>query len=176
MAVIEEVYPTNKSNYKINQSEAFADVIGYEECIEWYHPGDGLMVFLNVSNHMMAVYQRYGVLLCLMRRFCIYEMVDDSLGVNEEIRSILQREAIDYGFPITPPRSMTWRDVMDSIEGMPDEVLDMDAQIWLAPECGTEVWTVDKDMFPCITGLRPYDGALPAGKDNPLSFEIEGCC
>ena len=70
---------------------------------------------------------------------------------------------------------MTWREIKEFIAAQPDEVQDMPAEAWLAPRGGYERWTVHQDMFPVVTSITPYyDG--DASADNPLSFNLEGCC
>lgn len=63
-------------------------------------------------------------------------------------------------------RSMTWRDLMVAIEAMPEEVLDMDAEVWVYAdtdfyEGGHKVY----DLIPC-------DSSEPIGPSNYVSMDI----
>ena len=175
-----EIYPNNKGDVRYS-SDYFSDIADYEACLEWYEPGDGLMVFMNTENRMRAVYHRYGELLCLYDRFGLYCNVDCDNGDWPEsdaaIREILQKEALDEGFPINPPHhTMTWRELKNALKRLPDDALDLEARVWLAPQDGCKRLIVDQDVFPVVTGITAYDQDQPVSNDNPLSLNIAGCC
>lgn len=73
-------------------------------------------------------------------------------------------------------RVMTLREIKEQIASLPDEAQDTIAYAWLAPIDGCERWTVTGDMFPAVTSLTPYNADEPISKDNPMSFNLEGCC
>ena len=165
-----ELYPVNRSGMKYSE-RFFDNVRHYESCCEWYEPGDGLMVFTNGSN--LAVYERFGGLLCLYDRFGLYEMVDCEDGNyadhDADIRQMLVNEALEAGFPeFVPHQAMTWRDIKQYLDELPDTALDLEAKAWLAP---------NDDKFVRVIGLSPYyDDGEPISEENELTLNLEGCC
>lgn len=172
-----ELYPVNRNGKKYGE-RFMDDVRHYESCMSWNKPGDGLMVFTNGKD--WAVYQRFGGLLCLYDRFGLYEMVDcydgDYADHDADIRQMLVNEALEAGFPeFVPHQAMTWRDIKQYLDKLPDTALDLEAKAWLAPNDKGE-WTVKDDMFVRVTGISPYCGGEPICEENELSLNLEGCC
>lgn len=62
---------------------------------------------------------------------------------------------------------MTWRDVLEQLKQCPDEVLDMQAYVWLYEDGNYGQGNV------VITSLSPYDSDAKPSVDNELSFDLE---
>ena len=172
-----EIYPVNRSGKKYGE-RFMDDVRHYEAYVSWHEQGDGLMVFEHCGRG--AVYRRFGGLLCLYDRFGLYQHVDyggdNYADHNADIRQMLVNEALEAGFPeFVPHQAMTWRDIKQYLDKLPDTALDLEAKVWLAPNADGE-WTVKDDMFVRVTGIEPYYGGEPIGKENELSLNLEGCC
>lgn len=155
-------YPRNETGFRYSD-EHFKDVTDYNACNEWSIDGDRLEVWYDTEKHKEIVYHRFGEVLCMYDRFCTYvgnDCINDP--VEEQIAKILQDEALANGYPKTRPPEMTWRDLMERIGKLPDDVLDMPALVWVDPAnkgAKGECQVVD---------LSPYDVGKPVSEDNRL--------
>ena len=61
---------------------------------------------------------------------------------------------------------MTWRELIRQLETYSDNILDMDARVWL--HCDVDY----PDGEVNIIGVSAFDGELPAGIDNMLSLDL----
>lgn len=110
-------------------------------------------------------------LVCLIERasFALWLGTNDSHHLHDdELAIFLKMEAIDAGFPETLPIGMTWRDIRDQLNDLSDEILDMEAGVWLYNDA-----KYNMSGFNSITDLRPYDASEDASESNELSFTIK---
>lgn len=104
-----------------------------------------------------------GILVCLDERMGFgLTLCDD--GYDGKIADLLQKEALDCGFPLHHPRkSMTWRELRSALDAIDNEdILDMAVQ-------------VDDPLHGCfysVSSLSPFDGEERASVDNPLSLTV----
>lgn len=63
----------------------------------------------------------------------------------------------------------TYRDLMDAIAAMPDEMKDSPAFVWMPHDVS---WDRLPAEFVPITSLTPWDASMPPSADNPMSFNL----
>lgn len=63
----------------------------------------------------------------------------------------------------------TYRDVMNAIAEMPDELKDTVAYVWMPHDLS---WDALPAEFIPITSLTPFDGSMPPSPSNPMSFNL----
>lgn len=58
---------------------------------------------------------------------------------------------------------MTYRELLDALMSLPEDVKDLTATVWL---WDTELGALD------VTGFTPYDSSIPVSVDNPPDLDV----
>lgn len=145
--------------------------------------GDYYAVYENLDepdDHDRKKYAVYlhstGELICLMADCgCALDCCYDDAEYMSKRNELYKQIALLAGWPEKiPHQHMTWRDVQGYINSLPEEALDLDVLVWVAPKYGgTEEWVVDSDHFIPITSVSPFYEHTPIGTENMPSINLD---
>ena len=63
----------------------------------------------------------------------------------------------------------TYRDILEAIQAMPDDMKDTVAYVWMPHDVS---WDRLPAEFVPITSLSPFDGSMPPSNNNPMSISV----
>lgn len=150
---------------------------------DFFEDGDDFLVYHNDENNMYAVYYKLwnnGELIALIDHQgdeCDFNCMhshswtpDDAFSMK--LYDLFQEHAMEYGFPEKHPPlgpdGMTWREIRDAINEMPEHMLDVPARVWLPGDIEYR----ESDMFPTFTSISAYYENKTPDWDNEYSFNL----